>query len=77
MSTVRFVPELPLADIGTSENALLVCDHNTAPLLPAGASSPLVIRADEEHKSWSTVAKIIDAAHRAGCLLYTSDAADE
>ena len=66
MTTIRFVPELRPADVGPRENALLVCDHHTAPLLPPGAPPPLVIEAEEAHKDWATVARVIDAAHRAG-----------
>jgi len=65
-STIRFVPELRPADVGSPANALLVCDHHTAPLLPAGSPEPLRIDAEETDKNWSTVARVIDAAHRAG-----------
>ena len=65
-STVRFVPTLRPTDVGPPHNALLVCDHHTALLLPAGSPEPLVIEAEEAHKDWDTVARVIDAAHRAG-----------
>ena len=65
-STIRFVPALSSADVGPSENALLVCDHHTAPLLPAGAPAALRVDAEEADKDWGTVARVIDAAHRAG-----------
>ena len=65
-STVRFTRRLQPADMGPPQNALLVCDQHTAPLLPAGSPEPLIIDAEEEHKGWGTVARVLDAAHRAG-----------
>lgn len=65
-TAVRFVRALRPADVGPPDNALLVCDRHTAPLLPAGAPPPLVIEAEESDKNWSAVARVIDAAHRAG-----------
>ena len=65
-STVRFIHQLQAVDLGPSDNSLVVCDQNTAPLLPAVTHSALVINAEEEHKNWNTVACVLDAAHRAG-----------
>ncbi len=65
-STIRFVPALYPDDVGPPDNALLVCDRHTAPLLPSGSPEPLRIDAEEADKDWSTVARVIDAAFRAG-----------
>jgi 3-dehydroquinate synthase len=65
-STIRFVPALRPADVGPPANALLVCDHHTAPLLPAGSPEALCLEAEETDKNWDLVERVIDAAHRAG-----------